>query len=156
MSLYKFRGWSDCVMVSVTQVNISRRIVALLCGSRSVPMDQYLSIATYCVVCVSHGDSRRCGRPFRWWMSMANFLFFQWAQKTHTRPLWHVRKDCIRISVFFFSIGVEEEQRFELLIFVWFDFVLFSFFLVFQHLRRRALQLLIKRVALGDPFSLAA
>jgi hypothetical protein len=69
MSLYKFRGWSDCVMVSVTQVNISRRIVALLCGSRSVPMDQYLSIATYCVVCVSHGDSRRCGRPFRWWMS---------------------------------------------------------------------------------------
>ena len=155
MSLYKFRGWSDCVMVSVTQVNISRRIVALLCGSRSVPMDQYLSIATYCVVCVSHGDSRRCGRPFRWWMSMANFLFFQWAQKTHTRPLWHVRKDCIRISVFFFYWWRRRTKSRA----PYFRLVRFSFLFFlssFQHRLRRAFQLLIKRVALGDPFSLAS
>jgi hypothetical protein len=40
-----------------------------------------------------------------------------------------VRTDCIRISVFF-SIGEKEEQKVELLIFVWFDLVFFSFFLV--------------------------
>jgi hypothetical protein len=98
-----------------------------MCGSRSVPMDQYLSIATYCVVCVSHGDSRRCGRPFRWWMSMANFLFFQWAQKTHTRPLWHVRKDCIRISVFFFFYWCRRRTKIRAPYFrlVWFCFVFF-------------------------------